>query len=67
MASWQEEPYTGQSVWDDFKNGIIEGIDYESHTIYVSYYEKGRKKYTFDDFFGNFDEKLNQWILLGEI
>lgn len=64
MARWQEEPYTGQSVWHEHKNGVIDGIDYSTKTIYVDFYEKGRKSFEMDEFFGMYDDALKQWVLI---
>lgn len=64
MASWQEEPRTGHSVWHDHKNGVIEGINYQQRIIYVSFYDKGKGEFEFDEFLGCFDEALNQWVLV---
>lgn len=64
MASWQEEPQVGQSVWSNHKNGIIEGIDYKDRRIFVSFYDKGKAEFEYDELLGCFDEKLNQWVLV---
>lgn len=64
MASWQEEPRTGHSVWHNHKNGVINNIDYRERIIYVNFYDKGRGEFTFDDFLGTFDEALNQWVIV---
>jgi hypothetical protein len=54
----------GESLWTDAKkNGIIDGIDYSSKTVFVNHYDNGRAEYDFDDLLGNFDERLNQWVI----
>lgn len=63
MASWQEEPRTGQSVWSNHRNGIITGIDYAERVVYVDFYDKGKDEFNYDDMLGSFDEALNQWLL----
>lgn len=63
MADWQQEIRTGQSIWDGH-NGIIEGLDYPNKLVYVSYYDRGYQTYEFDDLFGNWDDKLKQWVLV---
>lgn len=54
----------GETVWTmEKKNGIIDAIDYADKTVYVNHYHNGRGEYSFDDLFGNFDERLNQWVI----
>jgi len=54
----------GETLWSLPKgNGIIDGIDYSSKTVFVNHYDKGRAEYDFDDLLGNFDERLNQWVI----
>lgn len=65
MASWQEEPMTGQTVWCESKgNGIITGIDYADRRVFVNFYDKGNREFEYDELLGCFDEKLNQWVLV---
>lgn len=65
MARWQEEPWVGHSVWcDSHKNGIITRIDRANKTVTADHYEHGFKTYDLDEFFGCFDERLNQWIII---
>lgn len=64
MASWQEEIKNGQTIWADNKNGIIDGIDWKNKIVYVSFYDKGRGSYEFDDLIGNWDDALNQWVIV---
>lgn len=64
MASWQEEPHVGQSIWsDEYKNGIITRVDWQGKTIYADHYDNGKTTYELDDIIGCFDERLNQWII----
>lgn len=67
MASWQEEIRPRQSVWDNHKNGIITGINYELQLVYVDFYNRDkvyRRTYTPDDLIGNWDDKLQQWVIV---
>lgn len=65
MASWQESVLVGQSVWSEsHKNGIVKAIDYQNDTVYCDHYKNGHQTYTLDDFFGCFDERLKQWIII---
>lgn len=65
MAAWQEEPYIGQSVWcDSHKNGIITGVDRANSTVHANHYVYGHRTYELDEFFGCFDERLNQWVIV---
>lgn len=63
----REEPRLspGQTVWHPVKhNGIIRWIDYTFDIVHVDFYDNGYLQLTRDDFPGNFDEGLNQWILI---
>lgn len=65
MASWQGEPQVGQSVWcDSHKNGIITRIDWKERLVYANHYASGTTIYELDEFFGAFDERLNQWVII---
>lgn len=65
MASWQDDPEVGQTVWtDEHKNGIITGISRSERIVYVNHYERGHQVYELDVFFGMFDERLNQWVII---
>lgn len=64
MASWQEDPFVGASVWClEHGNGRIDYIDYEDSLVYVNYYDNGRHTHDKEDFVGCFDEKLNQFVI----
>lgn len=65
MASWQDKPQVGQTVWcDAWKNGIITAVDNKEHMVYVNHYAYGYHVHELDEFFGAFDEGLNQWVLI---
>lgn len=64
MANWQEQPMNGQSVWHEHKNGRIERIDAANKTVYCDFYDHGSLALELDEFFGCFDEQLNQWVLI---
>lgn len=65
MASWQDEPQVGQTVWtDERKNGIITGISRSDGLVYCNFYKNGLDILELDLFFGMFDERLNQWIII---
>lgn len=64
MADWQEEPRVGHSVWAEHKNGVIDGIDYSTRTVYVDFYKKGRGSFEMDEFFGMWDDRLQQWVIV---
>lgn len=64
MADWQQEIRPRQSLWDNHKNGIITGINYEDRKVFVDFYEKGQGTYDFDDLIGHWDDKLQQWVLV---
>lgn len=67
MPSWQEDMHPGQSIWhQDFGNGVIEELDYENKLVYCVFDFKNVKTaraFDFDEVIGNFDERLNQWLL----
>lgn len=64
MASWQERPYTGASVWClQHGNGKIEYIDHSLGMVYCDFYSNGHHPIELDDFDGSFDERLNQFII----
>lgn len=67
MASWQEEMLPGQSIWHlEYGNGEIVELDYDNKLVYCVFdykSEKTPRAFDFDDVIGNFDERLNQWIL----
>lgn len=65
MANWQDAPQVGQTVWcESHKNGVITGVDWESNLVYVNHYTYGFSIYEMDEFFGCFDERLNQWVIV---
>jgi hypothetical protein len=54
----------GQTLWTiNKKNGIIDGIDYRDKIVFVNHYDNGRGEYDFDDLLGNWDDRLNQWVI----
>lgn len=64
MASWQEQPHAGSSIWsEDKKNGIITRVDWQGKSVYANHYDNGTAVYDLDDVIGTYDERLNQWIL----
>lgn len=66
MARWQDEPQRGQTVWRSHQNGKIVYVDYSNRMVMVNFYDHGYQAIELDIFFGSFDEKLNQWILIGD-
>lgn len=65
LPSWQDQPQVGQSVWDMVRgNGVITRVDYAGKNVYVNHYENGQGVYELSEFFGMFDERLNQWVLI---
>lgn len=64
MSNWQEKPQVGETVWCDIhKNGIITRIDWQNRIVTADHYAYGYYTYDLDEFFGCFDERLNQWII----
>lgn len=52
------------SVWTyEKKNGIVDYIDHKTKEVYVNHYDNGYAVYEIDDFFGNWDHRLNQWVI----
>lgn len=66
MPNYQEQVQVGHSVWHDFKNGVVESVDYLNDTVFVNFYDKGYQSFDRDVFIGCYDERLNQWVL-GEL
>jgi hypothetical protein len=57
-------PKVGDTLWSpDRHNGIIDGIDRFHGVVFVNHYDKGRGEYDLDDLTGNWDDRLNQWVL----
>lgn len=53
----QREPEVGDKFWDsELFSGKIEGIDWASRTVYVTFWEKGSRTYEFDDLLGCWTE-----------
>jgi hypothetical protein len=64
MANWQSMPAIGQSVWClSHGNGTITNVDKGADMVWAKY-TKGPLAHDLDEFFGCFDEKLNQWVLI---
>lgn len=64
MASWQETPETGKTVWHPVhKNGIITEVDWQLQIVYCNFYDNGHQTVDYEDFIGAFDERLNQFVL----
>ncbi len=69
MPSWQEEIKAGQGIWtDEDKNGKIIDVDWENQMIFAEHYRRDntvvKRCYEFDEITGNYDERLNQWIIV---
>lgn len=59
-----DDPRVGQTVWtDEKKNGIIRRIDWQEKLVYSHHYDNGDAVTELDEFFGCFDERLNQWVI----
>lgn len=64
MASWQEEPQSGSTVWHPtYKNGIVLDVDRQRKIVYCDFYDNGLQTLDLEDFLSTFDEGLNQFIL----
>jgi hypothetical protein len=67
MPSWQEDVRPGMSIWHiNYGNGVIEEIDYENRLVYCVFdfnNVKTPRAFDIEDVEGNYDERLNQWVL----
>lgn len=66
MASWQERPSPGMAIWHpEYKNGVIREIDYDNDKlVYCDFYDNGLHTVAYEDVYGTFDERLNQFVLM---
>lgn len=62
-------PVIADTVWHvEYGNGKVYGIDWDNMLVAVEFYGWANhppvnKSMEMDDFFGMFDEQLNQWVI----
>jgi len=63
--SWQKTPEVGDKFWQEGKgSGSVTGVDYANNIVYVTFFEKGREIYEFDEVFGQWTEDYGgTWMI----